>query len=226
MYEINDKSKELIKSFMHELKTPLSIVRSHLESEIGNENLSLSLRKRLVLDVEELARLNNLLNEMNFLLDSKKHCKIEAFHKESLLSIAMDLIEFLEPLAEEKEQSISFITRENIQINMNKEKFQQLLLNLLSNALKYTPNKGKIHLELSQNSKEILIEVRDTGIGMTAEEIEQIFKPFYRVNKIRTAGTGLGLIIAQTIAKEHNIEISIKSEPNKGSSFFLHIPKV
>ena len=132
--------------------------------------------------MEELARLNNLLNEMNFLLDSKKHCKIEAFHKESLLSIAMDLIEFLEPLAEEKEQSISFITRENIQINMNKEKFQQLLLNLLSNALKYTPNKGKIHLELSQNSKEILIEVRDTGIGMTAEEIEQIFKPVYRVN--------------------------------------------
>jgi len=225
MYMIDEKSKELISSFMHELKTPLTIVRSHLESEIGNEELSMSLRKRLVLDVEELARLNNLLNEMNFLLNSKTQCKVEAFKKESLLSIVIDLIEFLEPLAEENQQHISLIAIQNIEIKMNKEKFQQLLLNLLTNALKYTPKKGKIHLELSENTKEISIEVRDTGIGMNQEEISKIFDPFYRVNKNRVSGAGLGLVIAKAIADEHNIKISVQSEPSKGSSFFLHIPK-
>ena len=225
MYNIDEKSKELISSFMHELKTPLAIVRSHLESEIGNEELSLYLRKRLVLDVEELARLNNLLNEMNFLLNSKNQCKIEQFKDESLLAIVIDLVEFLEPLAEEKRQTISLVATENIKIKMNKEKFQQLLLNLLTNALKYTPEEGKIYLTLSQKDEEIIIEVRDTGIGMSSEQIELIFNPFYRVDKTRTSGLGLGLVIAKAIAKEHGINIKVESKLLEGSSFFLHIPK-
>lgn len=223
---MEEKHKELMSRFMHELKTPLAIVRSHLESEINNEALALSLRKRLVLDIEELARLNNLLNEMNFLLNSKNQCKVEEFQKESLLTILLDLIEFLEPLADENEQNLSLVATENIYLDMNKEKFQQLILNLLTNALKYTPKNGKVHVELSQNKTEVLIEVKDTGIGMSEEEIKNIFNPFYRVNKTRTSGAGLGLVIAQAIAQEHNITISVQSKPTEGSSFFLHIPKV
>jgi len=217
--------KTFISSFMHELKTPLAIVRSHLESEISNETLSMHLRKQLVLDVEELARLNNLINEMNFLLTAKSELQEAELSTSSILELLVDLIEFLEPLAQEKAQKITLIAKENICFKMNKEKFQQLLLNLLTNALKYTPKHGTVDVTLSQNQDEIILEVKDSGIGMSPEEQAQIFQPFYRVDKTRTKGAGLGLVIALAIAKQHNIEIEVQSESKKGSSFFLHIPK-
>lgn len=215
---------------MHELKTPLAIVRSHLESEIDNESLSMDLRKKLVLDVEELARLNNLMNEMNFLLTAQnevmgKEFKAKNFKEESLLELLVDLLEFLEPLAQEKEQQITLIAQENIRFLMHKEKFQQLLLNLLTNALKYTGKQGKIDLKLSQNNQEINIEIRDTGIGMSPEVQKQIFEPFYRADKTRTKGAGLGLVIALAIAKQHNGRLSVSSKVDEGSSFLLTIPK-
>lgn len=225
MKSIDYKDKTFISAFMHELKTPLAIVRSHLESEITNETLSMHLRKKLVLDVEELARLNNLINEMSFLLTAENEVKEKGFEKVSIVELMVDLVEFLEPLAQEKEQQITLFAKENIEFHMNKERFQQLLLNLLTNAMKYTSKKGKIALELSQNIKEIIVEIRDTGIGMSKEEVEQIFKPFYRADKERTNGAGLGLVIALAIAKQHNIEITVESIVGKGSSFFLHIPK-
>lgn len=225
MQTINSIDKTFISSFMHELKTPLAIVRSHLESEITNESLSMNLRKKLVLDVEELARLNNLINEMSFLLSAENEVKEKGFQKASILELLVDLVEFLEPLAEEKKQKITLVVKENIELSMHKEKFQQLLLNLLTNALKYTPKEGKIAIELFQNTEEIVLEIRDSGIGMSKEEQTQIFEPFYRADKQRTKGAGLGLVIALAIAKQHNIEIKVQSESNKGSSFFLHIPK-
>ncbi len=210
---------------MHELKTPLAIVRSHLESEINNQELSSEIRKKLALDVEALARLNNLVNEMSFLLYPKRICKIELFTKESLLSLLVDLIEFIEPLAQMKEQKISLVAKENIFHLIDKEKFQQLLLNLVSNAIKYTPEKGEIFIKLTQGHGEIKISIKDTGIGMSKKEKENIFSPFYRVDKNSMGGLGLGLAIAHAISLQHNIKIKVKSRVNKGSTFSLLIPK-
>jgi len=218
-------NKELISSFMHELKTPLAVVRSHLESEIIDESLPLYLRKKLVLDVEELARLNHLINEMNQLLNSSSNINNSKLKSGSLLELLVNLIEFVEPFALEKQQKLSLIANENIIINMNSKKLHQLLFNLLINAIKYTPKQGRIMLTLSQSQKYIEIEIKDTGIGISKQHQEKIFRPFYRIKEERVKGSGLGLAIVLSIAKQYNFKIALQSKEKKGSSFFLYIPK-
>jgi len=210
---------------MHELKTPLTIVRSHLESEINNNALNPLLQKKLALDIEELARMNNLINEMNFLLNPERSCKREQFKEESLLAMLVDLVEFIKPLAEEKEQKISLIAHENIAYPLHKEKFQQLLLNLLTNAIKYTPKLGTIVVKLSHSDRGIKISIKDSGIGMSIEKKKYIFEPFYRIDTEQTQGLGLGLSIVQAIVKQHQINLTIESELNKGTTCTLYLPK-
>ncbi|MCH9812454.1 MAG: HAMP domain-containing histidine kinase [Epsilonproteobacteria bacterium] len=225
MTSFKSQEKALVSSFMHELKTPLAIVRSHLESEISDASLDTRLRRKLVLDVEALARLNNLINEMNLLLNCEAQCDVKNFQDYSLLEILVDIVELLEPLAESKQQKLSLVADENIIIKMHPEKFQQLLLNLVSNALKYTPEHGKIHLSLRQEKKTIIVEVRDTGIGIELLMQERIFDPFFRLHTKETQGAGLGLAIAQAIAKQHFGEISVQSTLGEGSCFYLRLPK-
>lgn len=219
------EEKELMSSFMHELKTPLAIVRSHLESEITDSSLDARVRRKLVLDVEELARLNNLINEMNLLLNCETQCDSQNYQSCSLLELLIDIVELLEPVAQTKNQKLSLVADENIIMQMNREKFQQLLLNLVSNALKYTPEEGKIHLSLMQDENDIIIEVTDSGIGMDSNVLAKIFEPFFRVDTKRIHGAGLGLTIAQAIAKQHLGKITVQSAMGKGSSFYLHFSK-
>ena len=225
MFSMEAHNKTLISKFMHELKTPLAIVRSHLENEINNNSLSPKLQKKLAFDIEELARINNLINEMNFLLNPERSCKREQFHSESLLAILVDLIEFINPIAEEKKQKISLIANENIEYFIHKEKFQQLLLNLLTNAIKYTPNFGTIVIKLSHNETEIQISIKDSGIGMSEEQQKHIFEPFYRINTEHTQGLGLGLSIVQAIVEQHQIKLKVKSQLDQGTTSTLYLQK-
>ena len=108
----------------------------------------------------------------------------------------------------------------------DKVRLQQLFTNLIDNAIKYT-FKGSIHVTLEKNKEDILVKVQDTGIGISREEQEKIFKRFYRVDKSRskeTGGVGLGLNIAEWIAQAHHGRIEVNSELNKGSTFTVYLP--
>ena len=166
--------------FLHELKTPLAIMRTHLESELGNEAIPLDVRRKLVMDVEEIARLNHLIGEMRTLVSGDSSELKLNFKQESLIALLVDVVELLEPLAGEKEQKLTFVVTQNITLNMNREKVMQLFYNLIHNAIKYTPCEGEIEVDCTQYDDEIVVSVKDSGQGITINEQQAIFDIFYR----------------------------------------------
>lgn len=209
--------------FLHELKTPLAIIRSHLESELGNEAIPLEVRKTLVLDVEEIARMTTLVNEMKTIVEcSSRQCR---FAPASLVALLVDAIEFLEPLSAEKGQQIAFVAAENIVLEMDGPKMKQLCFNLIQNAIKYTPEKGKIEVTAEALSDRVVLTVRDDGIGIPPEEQEKVFNRFYRVHPNRSEGSGLGLSICAAVASLHGGTIELESAPGEGSRFTVTLPK-
>lgn len=110
----------------------------------------------------------------------------------------------------------------------DKEKIKQLLLNLLANAVNYTPKNGEVTLVIDDQGEYIRIRVIDTGIGIDREQMKRIFERFYRVDKARsrnTGGTGLGLAIVKHIVEAHRGSITVDSELNQGTTFTIYLPK-
>ncbi len=218
--------RSVIGEFMHELKTPLAIIRTHLESEISNDEIPLGVRKKMVMDIEEVARLTHLITQMKTLLSCEFEDEKLHFNQESCLALLVDVIELLEPLAQEKAQKISCIASENIEIPMHRDKCKQLFYNLISNAIKYTPDNGAIEVTLTQNEQEVCVAIADNGYGIEKDEYTNIFKQFYRGSNTHHAeGVGLGLALCSAIAKIHSARIELESEPQKGSTFYVLFPK-
>ena len=138
------------------------------------------------------------------------------------------MVELMTELANEKEIELSENISPGIQYRGDEERLKQAVRILVDNAIKYTPIGGKVQLCLVQGKRHLVIEVKDTGIGLTEEEKAKVFSRFYRVDDARnreTGGVGLGLNIADYIVKKHNGKIKIDSIPNKGSTFSIVLPK-
>jgi signal transduction histidine kinase len=130
-------------------------------------------------------------------------------------------------LAEPKSISVTVKERQPITIVGDRVKLRQLVLNLITNAIRYTPTGGAVSLSVARENGTALFEVADTGIGIPPGEIGKIFDRFYRVDKARSrelGGSGLGLSIAKLIAEQHRGRISVASEPHRGSTFTVHLP--
>ena len=216
----------ILGEFLHELKTPLAIIRTHLESEFANEGIPLDVRKKMVMDVEEVARLTQLIAQMKTLLSCEFEDEKSQFKKESFLALLVDIIELLEPLALDKGQKISFIATQNIEYFMHRDKCKQLFYNLLSNAIKYTPNGGTIEVTLEQTDSDVKISIKDNGYGIPDIDKKNIFKQFFRsTNTHDEEGSGLGLALSQAIAKLHSANIVLESTLGEGSTFNVVFPK-
>lgn len=212
-----DQLRRFFGEFLHEIKTPLTIMRTHMEAEITNESLPVSVRKKLVQDVEEIARINALLGDMRLLLGLDNAVRQRAFETASLLEVVMDVIERLEPIASAKRQKIALICSVNCTLAMDRHKIKQLFYNLIDNAIKYSePDK---EIEVVIVAEPLCVEVRDRGIGIPAEAHAHIFEPFYRAERTGRDGTGLGLAVADAIALMHNGKIELEARPEGGSVF-------
>jgi signal transduction histidine kinase len=109
----------------------------------------------------------------------------------------------------------------------DKTKLYQLFFNLIDNAIKYTPEKGSIYISVKEEQNYAVIEIKDNGIGIPAEDLPHIFRRFYRVHKDRSkkmGGNGLGLAISKLITEIHNGEISVRSQVGEGTSFTIKLP--
>ncbi len=137
------------------------------------------------------------------------------------------MFEDSEVLAEQKHIAVSLQENAPITLVGDRDRLRQLFLNLVDNAIKYTPEGGTVTLAARRQNGTALFQVQDTGIGIPPEEIEKIFDRFYRVDKARSrerGGTGLGLSIAKWIAELHRGTITVTSEVNKGSTFTVSLP--
>ena len=225
-------SFEQVKQFSidasHELRTPLTIMRGEVELALRNPKESEEYRRVLVSNLEEILRLSAIIDNLLVLSksDGIQHevCFTEDVNMKELIE---ELYEDMDIIAEKKQIAISLLKKEEITVHGDRLKLRQLLLNLVDNAIKYTPDRGSVALSLERDDGYARIIVRDSGIGISKEEQRKIFDRFYRVDKARSrelGGSGLGLSIAKLIAEQHKGRIEVESEPNHGSTFSVYLP--
>jgi len=219
------------RSFMadaaHELKTPLTVLRTHWENELNNPKLQNTFKERLAQDVEQIGRLNQLINKLLFLSQTE-----DVYEKLDLTEIRLD--EFLTDivndariLANLKKQKIDAGAISPLTIKGDRHQLYQLFFNLIDNAIKYTPGKGRIWIEVNKLPNEIQIKICDNGQGIEKANLDKIFDRFYRVHKDRsrkTGGSGLGLSICKLVVNAHNGTLSVQSEIEKGTTFTVNLP--
>lgn len=232
LYE-NAKDREQLKTdfianMSHELRTPLNIITSASTLLEMKANKNEQLDKEYILDkvgridknVNRLRRLiNNLIDITKF--DSGFYeCRCK---NENIVYVVEDLVVATVDYANEKKIQLIFDTEsEEIITFIDKEKIERVILNLLSNAIKFTNENGKIEVCIKHDDKFVYISIKDNGIGIPKESIDQIFHRFYQVDSIlsrKSEGSGIGLCIVDEIIKMHNGKIKIDSEENKGTTF-------
>ncbi len=147
----------------------------------------------------------------------------------SFTDMLSEAVAYISPRAKDKDISINLATEPGIdRIRAAREYIQETIANLLANSIKYTPRNGKIDINASDKGNSVLIEIKDTGIGIPEDEISKVFEEFYRASNakgIERDGTGMGLAIAKQVVKRHNGKIWVESEQGKGSTFSIILPK-
>nr|HPL54309.1 ATP-binding protein [Bacillota bacterium] len=145
-----------------------------------------------------------------------------------LLNMIKDCVQKMEIAARQKNQSLSFeAVGELCEITGDKDRIEQVIINIISNAIKYTPDNGAIKVKAGRVDDKVEIRIADTGLGIPREDLPRLFERFYRVDKARSramGGTGLGLSIARNIVEAHRGTIRIESEYGKGSEVIINLP--
>jgi heavy metal sensor kinase len=229
---LEDSFKEqqrFIADASHELRTPLAVLRGETEVALGKTRTVDEYQKSLSLIQDEAEQLSRIVEDL-FILARQPINTRAALSKErvSLNDAVRDCARAAQVLATQKGVRLKL---ENdsppIALNGNQELIRRLILNLLDNAVKYTPAGGEISLALARENGNAEIVVRDSGIGIPESAQPRVFDRFYRVDKARAramGGAGLGLSIAQWIVEVHGGEISVLSAPGRGSTFTILLP--
>lgn len=227
-----DKLDSSVHDIAHELKTPLTIIRGELELSLLSVKSHEDYVMVLASALDEIIRLTNVINNMQEITKAESgqiNMNINELHNLSLL--LENTLEDFALLASEKDIEISSDIEKDHFTLFDKQRIHQVILNILDNAVKYTEKGGEINISLKKNEKSdfIIIEIADTGIGISQDQIEKVFERFYRTDKakeIKASGSGLGLSIAKWIVESHNGKIELWSEEGKGSKFKVCIPSI
>jgi len=210
----------------HELKTPLCAIRGEIEGLLMQQGASEEQQEVLARLIERFDHLNRMINDL-MLLSKFDTSQVELNRAPLRLDLLIkDLYDLFQLLAEQRGIAFEISTLPETLVVGDKRRLQQLFGNLIDNAIKYTP-KGSVRIALERNGDWVRVKVDDTGMGISKEEQGNIFMRFYRVDKSRsreTGGTGLGLNIADSIARAHRGRIEVVSELNRGSSFTVWLP--
>ena len=221
---LENMRSEFVANVSHELKTPLTSIKGFSEtlryvddSEIKNKFLN-------IID-KEAERLTNLINDILVLSNIENLHKLDNtnFNPREVIE---NIIDIVRKQADKKQIKIEFINEFDSEIIGSKDKFHQLALNLIENAIKYSNENGNVKILITSNNGYFIFKVIDNGIGIPKNDIPRIFERFYRVDKSRsTKGTGLGLAIVKHIVKLFNGDITVDSEVGVGSTFTVRIKK-
>jgi two-component system, OmpR family, sensor kinase len=211
----------------HELRTPLTVMRGEIELALRGRLKPQEYRTVLESSLEEIVRMTSITDNLLLLAKAEQGTLDVHFSEVDLQNLVNELFEDSEVLAEQKHIAVRLQENAPITIVGDRDRLRQLFLNLVDNAIKYTPEGGSVTLTARRQNGTALFQVHDTGIGIPAEETDKIFNRFYRVDKARSreqGGTGLGLSIAKWIAELHRGTITVSSEVNKGSTFTVTLP--
>ncbi len=220
-------SKRFVADASHELRTPLTVLRGELEGLLREPGFNADQRDRLGSLLEEIQRLSHIVERLLTLsrLDAGE-AQVEwvTFDLGELVSSVADQLNLL---AKDKGITLTCAAASRVHVRGDRTRFKQVVVNLLDNALKYTPEQGRITLTVSARPNEAWLEVADDGVGIPASALPHVFDRFYRVDPARApadGGAGLGLAIVKSICSAHGGHIQVQSQPGGGSRFLVRLP--
>ena len=219
--------RRLMTDVAHELRTPLTVAITQIEAV--SDGILEATPERLNMCVNEMKRLGELIGNVEAL--SRLEGEALAIHKENT-----NMKRFLEPAIEsftpvfiKSNIELTAELKDDITCEIDRDKFRHIIDNLLSNALRYTNSGGSVNVKLYAHGHDAIIEVSDTGIGISKEDLPNIFERFYRADESRTrvtGGSGVGLAIVKAAVDAHGGKITVESVKGKGSTFMITIPHV
>jgi signal transduction histidine kinase len=223
-----DKQQQFVADASHELRTPLAVIKTNAELMLRHPQSTVEEESKRIANVlRESSRMNRLVNSLLTLARADANQEELHFTPLNLQKILQDIVEQFRPLADMKKIVLELEAGEVPDVMGDKERIHQLLVILLDNAIKYTPEQGCISLFCRRVANNIQLEVSDTGIGMAAEDLPRVFDRFYRSDKVRSreeGGTGLGLAIAKWIVEKHGGRIRVESKLSAGARFIISFP--
>lgn len=211
----------------HELRTPLTIMRGEIELALRGNRKGASYKKTLASLLEEVLRMTSIIEGLILLAKADSGTVKLEKNPIRLDSLASEIKEDTEILAEQKKITVSISKLDEVTVLGDSVRLRQLMLNLVDNAIKYTPEGGRITLSLERNDASASFSVEDTGVGIPPGDLRKIFDRFYRVDKSRSRlpdGLGLGLSISKWVAEAHGGSLRAQSKVGLGSKFTVVLP--
>ena len=222
-------SRRFLADASHELRTPLTIIKGELQEIVGKQIVQSDVRDRLGSVLEEVARLERLVADL-LVLSRLDAGEVQGEWTElDLAELAMSTAEQMRLMAEDRRIQIETGALAAIVIRGDRARLKQLVVNLLDNAIKFTPRGGTVTLRTIRSGLHSILEVCDTGIGIPAAALPKVFDRFFRVDEARSrehGGAGLGLSIAKSICSAHGGQIHVDSQVGQGSCFSLMFPRL
>lgn len=231
MIERLEKSFQQIRQFTgdasHELKTPLTILKGEIEMALRSKDDVQYMKEVLKSSLEEIDRMSYIVRSLLDLakMDVEKGALAKAPVR--LDKVLAERHEHLRRLAFDSAVQLDILENKPVTVLGDQVRLSQLIYNLIDNAIKYTHRGGRVELRLGQEGQTVFFSVKDTGVGISEEDLPYIFDRFYRVDKARTrevGGAGLGLSICKEIAEAHGGTLTAQSVPGKGSIFTVSLP--
>ena len=220
--------KEMSDNIAHDLKSPITRIRGLSEVSLTTGASLTEYGEMAASTIEECDRLLDMINTMLFI--SKTEAGVSQLDKSKIDIVAVlhDACELFQSAAEDKRLTMICHADENICVDVDMRLIQRMLANLLDNAIKYTLPDGRVDVSIHEDGyQRVHIAIADTGIGISQEDLPHIFERFYRCDPSRSqSGTGLGLSFARTVARAHGGDITVKSTPDRGSTFTVTLPGI
>jgi two-component system phosphate regulon sensor histidine kinase PhoR len=217
--------QDFVANVSHEFRTPMTIIRAMAETLLDSpEDFPVKGEDYLNRMIAEVDRLSLISNDL--LILSAAESNIVRKHATNIARICRSVVQGLEPKAKEKGLTLTYGGPSEVMIEANETQVTQVIMNLVENALNYTPS-GSVWVDLIPGEEQVSVKVRDTGIGIASDQAPRIWERFYRVDRARSrssGGTGLGLSIVRHIVEAHGGTVRLDSALNSGSTFTITLP--
>ena len=226
--KLDDMRKEFVADVSHELKTPLTSIKGFSETLLEGDCDKETEKHFLTIINDNADRMEKLVQDLLTLsrYDSKKNKN--SIVEFDLGELAKKCTEKFEIEVRKRNQSLEcFVTADVPPVQADKDGIERVIINIISNSVKYTPNGGKINVYVGYVHNDAYVKIKDTGIGIPKDDLDKVFERFYRVDKARSrklGGTGLGLSIAKEIIEQSNGNISVSSKVGQGTEVVIRIP--
>ena len=225
-----ERQRQFTADASHELRTPLAVMRGDIEIALRRNRSADEYQEVLASNLEEIIRLSRLVEDLLMLARADAGPADLHFEPMNIGDLCSQVVDYLAPLAEVKNQALAYQSdaKAELTIKGDAQRLKQMLLNLLDNAIKYTPDGGRITLTLMKDNKDAVMMISDTGRGIPAEDIPHIFERFFRHSRSTSdktvQGSGLGLSIVKWIIDSHQGTIIAENNSAGGTKFTVRLP--